>query len=219
MHKLHLREPCISGYSSRVKRPVAVDRRLTEDGGVVLTFYGDIPLANRRRERRHRLDPTRQHPLLGSLAVWFRREDPNDSTSAPTGIDEVSLRLAGGVTPTDLQRFAWSRWLRVAETVAQTGGDPSPRSTTDPDPVSKEITRAVYEEHGLPLPVRRPGRGGHPPSHYQEIADRYKDLRLQGVRSPVRQIAAERRARPNTVAGWIRRARELGMLPPAAKRT
>jgi hypothetical protein len=75
----------------------------------------------------------------------------------------------------------------------------------------------VYGEHGIAAAGKRPGRKGHPRSFYERIAARYTAL-LPEVRSPTRRIAAEEFVSVNTAAGWIRKARGLGLLPPAAKR-
>ena len=42
-------------------------------------------------------------------------------------------------------------------------------------------------------------------------------LRAEGARDPTARIAREMVYSRNTVAGWVRRARELGLLPPARR--
>lgn len=204
-----------------MKAPATVVPQLNEDGSVILRFLGERAWRIRDRRRRHRLlgdygDPT---PDLGSLLVVFKRQDPDDPRSAPIGVEEVSLRLSYGVTPTELRRFAWQRWLTVAQAFALAGGDPTHPSWrsdvfADPHTVVGQMTRAVYAEHGIDVsPSTRPGRRGHPNKLYEDIARRYTELRLQGVRSPTKQIAQEMGRSKDTVAGWIRQARALGLLP------
>lgn len=66
--------------------------------------------------------------------------------------------------------------------------------------------------------TKRPGRRGHHPDFLDAIANRYRELRAQGERAPVKQIAIERGVSRNTAAGWIRQARQRVLLRPASPR-
>ena len=197
-----------------------VHHALTDDGAVVLSFVG--PPWNRPRRLRSRFAPDASEDVVGTLAVWFSREDPADPTSAPRQVEEVSLSLAGGITPTDLQRFPWSRWLNVADAIARAGDRMSQISwfserADDPDTADGKMLNARIADLDIPIRRRRPGRKGHPPEFYEEVAKSYLELRVAGVRNPTARIAIERVYSRNTVAGWDTRARELGNLPPGRR--
>lgn len=203
---------------------VSITPDVTEDGAVILRFIGDSPTADlERRDRRHKpLGARRAGPVVGTLGVWFARTDPTDPRSEPARIHEVSLSLIDGLTPTEIKRFAWSRWLTAADAVARTGGDithPSWRTVEfgDPKSVAGMLTRGLDAENEIPLPRRRPGRKGHPEEFYEKVANRYQELRERGIRSPTATIAREMHYSRSTVAGWIKKARRLGKLPPARR--
>jgi hypothetical protein len=208
-----------------VKQFRTVRHAILEDGSVLLRFVDAKPLY-RRDLRRTPWAPVPPQPEpdrdIGVLGVSFQREDPDDPESTPTGVSGVSLWLEGGTAPSDLSRFAWARWLAVAEAIARTGGDighPSWRSDdlADPSTVVGQMTRATYAEYGVALRTTKPGRKGHPASFYEEIAARYRELLAEGYTDPTRRISEERQYSRNTVAGWIRKARQLGYLAPARK--
>ena len=197
-----------------------VHHALTDDGAVVLSFLG-VPWHQPVRLR-SRFAPDATKDVVGTLAVWFSREDPADPTSVPHQVEEVSLCLAGGLTPTDLQRFPWSRWLSVADAIARAGDRISQDSWwsergDDPDTAAGKIQKALIADLDIPIRRRRPGRKGHPPEFYEEVAKRYLELRVAGARNPTARIASERVYSRNTVAGWVKRARELGYLPPGRR--
>lgn len=55
---------------------------------------------------------------------------------------------------------------------------------------------------------------GHPPEHYQQVAEVYDEAIDEG--DPPTQAVAEAFDVPYTTAArWVRRARVLGLLPPA----
>jgi hypothetical protein len=139
------------------------------------------------------------------MRVWF---DPDDDYRVRT----VQLSMPGRITPTELRRFPWDRWLWLADfnirdpfmhsgSVAHVPkNDMAPRKAPKPEPAPG-----------------RPGRRGHPDEHYRDVAERYRQLRSEGVTNPTATIAAERFANHNTVAGWLRGARERGYLPPGRR--
>ncbi len=83
--------------------------------------------------------------------------------------------------------------------------------------VAAEINQTIAEAlHGeKPKVKRRPGRRGHTGDHYQKVADAYKALMATGETAPNKRIAEEWGYSRNTVAGWVRMARQLGFLGPA----
>lgn len=102
-----------------------------------------------------------------------------------------------GVTASMLQRFPWGKWLTAADATRR--GD----------------WGAAREAFGLePLEKKRPGRKGHDLAHYQAVSKRYVELRSKGVEAPAKVMAHEMGFNENTVRGWIRRCRELALLPP-----
>ena len=129
----------------------------------------------------------------------------------------VRLTSARPLTPSGLQRFAWKRWLTVADAFHRWAS----ADLDDPwSPESIEVDDAMdFAAKGRRLRrqkvVRRPGRRGHPESHYREVAQRYKELRAAGVANPTETIARERNVNRNTVAGWLRTTRQRGFLLPA----
>jgi hypothetical protein len=141
------------------------------------------------------------------MRVWF---EPDDDYRVRT----VQLSMPGRITPTELRRFPWDRWLDMADFVIR---DPEmhPR-TFSLDPKENLSPAKASKPKPKPAPGR-PGRRGHPDEHYQEVAERYRQLRAQGVTNPTATIAAERFANHNTVAGWLRGARERGYLPPGRR--
>ena len=145
----------------------------------------------------------------GELRVWFDQESENAEVSA------VQLSLPDGLTPTTLQRFPWARWIAVADAsrrmVISAGLGPG-----------SELFQAVEAARDGTRPSRgtpgaRRGRPGLPDEHYQDVARRYLELRSQGETSPTATIAEEREANRNTVAGWVRGARNRGYLPEARR--
>jgi hypothetical protein len=127
---------------------------------------------------------------------------------------QIELPIPQDATaPAYLKRFPWAGWLTVADAAARRGLTP-------------QLTRAVTAARGNRRPPRharqilggkRPGRGGHPDSHYRQVAKRYQELHGQGRLDPTASLAVEYDTSRNTVAGWVRKARDRGYLPPARK--
>ena len=161
-------------------------------------------------------------------AVMLRFGEPEESPQLRVEWDGegriVSVRLTDpeGLSATALQRFPWARWLTVADGALRTLGNPYGGgldglrifAALDHD---KRLERALSGERLRPLsdPSRRPGRAGHPDKFYAGVARDYTALRQQGSLRPTADLAKQRGVSRNTMAGWVRRARERGMLPEA----
>ena len=79
------------------------------------------------------------------------------------------------------------------------------------------VTR-VLSRHGLgrrKLPLKRPGRRGHDPTLYAEVAARYVKAVRSGSRTPVRDVARELNYSQPQMRDLIHAARTRGMLTAA----
>jgi hypothetical protein len=140
----------------------------------------------------------------------------------------VRLTVTRGLTASLLKRFAWDRYLTIADAARRKAmatthwGRPSqpisaPLATSD-DTVYGSITLPPVSTSYVHLDVsdaQRPWGAKRGNSHYKSVADRYTELRASGERNPPAAIARETNYNRNTVAGWVRKARRLGYLPPA----
>ena len=155
--------------------------------------------------------------LPENLEVIFERHDPTSRKSPPERVREVRLSSSAGLTPSELQRFPWRKWL--------TGADAELRSATPSASgmswqVDTSLPHAIAKAIGLkltPEPGLRPGRRGHPREYYERIAKLYEELRIAGLVNPDKQIATELNINASTVRGHISNCRQLGLLPPARR--
>jgi hypothetical protein len=139
----------------------------------------------------------------------FARTADGDVEPAPLA---ARLVHTAGIKPSELNRFAWTRWLTVAEAHARI----SVGFTVE----RQSQLRAAHDKASRALgiaPRARPGRKGHPPEFYGNIAERYIALLDEGHRDPVNRIANEAHVARATAAGWVREARARKHLPPARK--
>ncbi len=122
----------------------------------------------------------------------------------------VTVTASAGLRPSDMRRLPWREWFLWADIVRR-------ETTPDRDGVTEVVDAAVaFADAESPTPVRRrPGRRGHPDEHYQQIAQRYKQLVASGARNPTGILAQERLVSRDTAAGWVAGARKRGHLPPA----
>jgi len=136
--------------------------------------------------------------------VWYEEGNPS----------AVKVALPDGIRPSALQRFAWAQHLAMADAYWRMHQS-APRSSERR--IARAALRASVEKTMAipPLVAKRPGRAGHPDAFYREIASRYQALRGAGITNPTKTIADERGNTRSTVAGWVRRARDLKYLPPA----
>jgi hypothetical protein len=144
------------------------------------------------------------------MRVWY---DPDDDYR----VRSVRLSMPGRMTATELRRFPWDGWLWLAEDAIR---DPDMRRHTNsvgPRKTAVSPTTASAKSSKPGPALGRPGRRGHPDEHYREVAERYRQLRAEGVTNPTATIAAERFVNHNTVSGWLRVARQRSYLPPARR--
>ncbi len=131
-----------------------------------------------------------------------------DGDVRPNAIS-VTLRDPGGLTRAEIGRFPWSRWIRVAHAKA--------RSTRFySEELRAELDASARAAQALE-PSSRPGRRGHPDEFYAAIADCYQTHLNAGERNPTARVGEDHSVGRSTAAGWIRKARELGYLPPARR--
>jgi len=175
-------------------------------------------------------DPNRWDEV-GRLEVHFREADAEASPTPVLRPDRVSLSLADGLSAGELHRFAWARWLAVADAAIRSLGlEPSAPPAADPWYRERqrlefetqrqiEVQRAMLKGLGQKVLAyrRKPGRRAHGDDFYQSVADAYLALLAGGERAPTARLAAEWNYSRNTVAGWVHRARQRGFLPPARK--
>lgn len=152
------------------------------------------------------------------VEVFRMRDDPS-----PTTVVEVAFALGGGVPlgvravrvqsmgdplkPSTLQRLPWARYLEIADGAIRW------RYAKDLQAMKGPLARQAKATRGLMGEKSCPGRKPLPDDHYRRIADRYLELRASGE-NPIAVIAEEEKQNRNTVAGWVRKARERGYLPP-----
>lgn len=144
---------------------------------------------------------------------------------------KAGLSTGTAVPPTAISRFPWARWVTAAETVLRQHGLEPPLvqledGTFEEGPAAlrvAEMLPAIIEAlREMPPRPAKPGRRGIPTDFYEAIATRYSAHVAAGKRHPVQAITDEETAagRPvsrGTVASWVRRARQLGLLPPAKR--
>lgn len=162
--------------------------------------------APQKRSRSFRLSP--QHPAGAYLEVRYA---PTDQDIGPPR--DVRLVHPDGVHAADLRRFAWSRWLQVADANMRMRINFTVAGMNAAQKAADAVARAA----GKPVPHHRPGRKGHPEAHYQRVADRYNELVLGGFRNPVQTIADETNYARGTAAGWVATCRKRGLIGPAER--
>jgi len=171
----------------------------------------------------------------GGLWTWVQRvkavtftfgsldESPRLRVEWDTNSRVVSVRLSEpkGLTASILQHFKWARWLAAADGALRGFGRPTSQldglrifAALEHD---KQLERALSGQrlHPRASEPRRPGRGGHSDRFYAEIARDYTALRKTGSLKPTAELAQQRDVSRNTMAGWVRRARQRGLLPEA----
>ena len=167
----------------------------TDDDETVTLALLDEPPAP-RRSFRHSASPAAERPLhVGTMVVRFDRSE----RTKPRRVVEVSLA--------NLLCRQRSRTLAAADAFLQT------RTINSPEAWRRFSDTASLRETEMGESRRR-GRPSLGPAHYAEVAQRYTALSEQGERAPVAVIAEESGYNRNTVAGWVRRAREMGFLAP-----
>ena len=124
------------------------------------------------------------------------------------GVTGVQLHAESPLTASELQRFAWRKYMKLA--VASAAGEPDEELHALMD-----VFEIAARDRGSI--ARRPGRSGHPDEHYEEIANLYRKVR--GERGPARRIGDALGYSPSTVRGWIAECRSRGLLPSESPAT
>jgi hypothetical protein len=141
----------------------------------------------------------------------------------------VRLTVPGGLSASLLRRFAWDRYLTIADAArrnAVAAKDSGRRSQPVRGPLTMsddtvvgpftvpQIPKTFYVQSDPPV-AQRPWGAKRPDEFYRSVANRYTELRASGERNPTAVIAREMGYNRNTVAGWVRKARTLRYLPAA----
>lgn len=129
----------------------------------------------------------------------------------------IAIRSPHGLLPSEVGRLPWVNLFAMADAFVRAVGDESTK--LDRDHMGKVVmaTRDNRRPPKHPKIAKRPGRAGHPDEHYAAVAKRYNELCMRGVTNPTTTIARERGYSRDTVAGWVREARNRGYLPPARR--
>jgi len=145
-----------------------------------------------------------------SETVTFRLREGD---SVPELVGATLERSEGRIAPSDLQRFAWSRWSTIATAALRrhlAGQAQVPIEHGEP------LMVAVNVAMGADQPRRRPGpRSTRGPEFFRGIADRYEALVAAGELKPTQRLAQERGYNRNTMAAFVRKARAMNFLGPA----
>ena len=118
------------------------------------------------------------------------------------------------LTPSELARLSWAKWLKAAETIYRT---PRPSIGTPDGADVLERLRLGEEQWSeysrqIQAAMGRSGRRGLPRSHYERVAQMYLALVADGERAPVKKLAESLGANYHTVSRWIRTARKMEIL-------
>jgi hypothetical protein len=154
--------------------------------------------------RGKRIDPDRDVYDPERLFDMEIRFAPYEGKPRPEKLEQISLAPYVPMTPADLRNLPWARLLRAAEAIVIAQHSDS-----------VDAWNAATAETSIAEPIRKPGRPRLGHAQLFGIAERYRQLVEAGDPAPAQRIAEERNEKPSTVRGWIKRARDLGFLPPA----
>jgi hypothetical protein len=141
-------------------------------------------------------------------------------------IATVELSLPDGVRPSDLKRFAWTKWLRVAEArmaLHRAGHSIESVMLGAMSTQWRDMEASIKGARTGGRPSRakpggtRPGRAGYPQEFYERIARRYEFLVAMRDPAPIQRIAEEEGASRDSTARWISVARKRGLLGPGLR--
>ena len=139
-------------------------------------------------------DPLNSGVTVATLTVRYQwAPDGDELLGRPRA---VSL-AAEGLTPTEVARFAWTRWMRAADAVAASRGK-------SVGVVGSAIRTETAVSRAQTAP-RRPGPRGNV-AHDVEILERWEKAQMAGL--TIRDLADELGQPRNTVKSWIDRARK-----------
>jgi len=118
-----------------------------------------------------------------------------------------------GLIVGDLEPAAWHpreinaatlRDIRIPELIAQ-----AIRTGDIPDEYGAAVRRLLAT---APTSATRPGRGGYPPSHYEEIAALYRRALAESPHAPTKWLAEQQFIAQSTARRWVGEARKRGLL-------
>jgi hypothetical protein len=203
----------------RIIPPHAHQRRKTRNCHANLVYYPGMGTESFR---------VRVHDKLGQRTYIVTRTDSQGDPQVEVAVtfegeevETVTARAQSGapLTPTVLQRLPWARALAATDALRRMtpdgggGSTFSNQGTAGASAAKRDLLRAV-KAPGEPT-KGRPWSSTHDAAFYERIAARYLQLRGDGSTNPTAVIAAEEQSNRNTVAGWVRKARQLNYLPPA----
>lgn len=175
--------------------------RLLDRPRVVSSLPPDLAL------RMGRPVPDEPEPL-GEIEI--RLELHGDGSARPTGRAlDIRLYLVEGAGAQVIRSLPWKRLIDAAAAYH------TARTTNDPKDFRTAGAAAADVQ---PAQTRRgPGRPRRDVEHYRDIAERYEALVLTGQADPVRRLADQLGENRSTVASWVHRARNMGLLGPAPR--
>lgn len=145
-------------------------------------------------------DGPEAEPVL-VLVVHF-----NTGRGVPLTVKGVIVESPNPLTGSTLRRLPWDKYLRLADAAIRFRYAATIDSAREQSRRTKESAQELFGG--------KTGRKPLPDDHYRRIARRVLELRSEGVGQPVLVIAKEEKQNRNTVAGWVRKARQRGYLPP-----
>lgn len=159
--------------------------------------------------------------LVARFAITRRKWGRKDATELQIQLDQsgraqwIALRSPTGLRASEVARLPWSNLFTVADAI-----DKSLSATRTMRPLRAVVKMMQSLEPKrrsarAPKVAKRPGRAGHPDSHYAKVAEAYMALRARGVTNPTQTIADEWGYSRSTVAGWVHEARKRGHLGKA----
>lgn len=136
-------------------------------------------------------------------------------------VDEVSVRSADRILGSMLSGFAWSRWLRIAETVRTVALDPPSRADEDRRRKNRAVLDAVLAVQGER--PSRPAVRNLPDEFYREVGRLADELSDNGVSDLAGSIAKIAGLDPESFTdyerarNWLKKARRMGYARPGRR--
>lgn len=147
-----------------------------------------------------------------NLGVEIRRANDDQRIVEITVINPDGLRAA------DLARLPWATVITANDHLVRALADGEDFFGAEPGPNVRALRAKTNKLHEHVRQMEhRPGRAGHSDDFYRDVAGMYRAHLARGERYPVQAITNELAAKGehvsrNTVASWVKRARQLGHL-------